>query len=43
MGTEFGTFVGIEQIPLAVTCTDLRKIKRFYVSVPKTILVTLRG
>ncbi|MED6259315.1 hypothetical protein ATANTOWER_020768 [Ataeniobius toweri] len=32
MGTEFGTFVGTDRIPMVLPSTDSHKIKRYYVS-----------
>ncbi|MED6258050.1 hypothetical protein ATANTOWER_002355 [Ataeniobius toweri] len=42
MGTIFGTFKGTDQFLSVLPSTFSRKIKRYYVLVPKRIIVTLR-
>lgn len=42
MGTKKGIFIGIDQILSLVSSTNSRKIKRYHVSVPKCIVVTVR-
>ncbi|MEQ2238144.1 hypothetical protein ILYODFUR_030331 [Ilyodon furcidens] len=42
MGSKFTTFVGTDQIPSVLPSTCSRNIKQDHVSVPKSIIVTLR-